>query len=130
MTSPYSFLDHSPGSEPVRTDPRVQAKIAPWAYVGFGLAALYLIVAVYELTGPSVFLGLWCIVVAVFSGLGGIQLRKENYDSTCLSWRIAGIMGLPLGLVLLIGCGFITVTIKKADDLEFQQMMDKEKSQV
>jgi len=67
--------------------------------------------------------------VAIASVIAGNLLRNRDYGTAWVLLRIAGILSLPAGIILLI-TGFITMNIlKKVADQEFREMLNKSKPQ-
>jgi hypothetical protein len=136
MGRQYSFLDKDKSTESANAEmePQVRAKINLWIYVSWAFAALYLIIAI-QLAKISIvedwsagFWSLYCIIIAIFSGVGGVLVKKKDYELAWMCWKIAGFLGLvPFGFVLLIGRFLTKKLIKKIEEQEFQKMLNKTK---
>jgi hypothetical protein len=79
-----------------------------WVIVGFVFAGIYLLVGIlqfarqpdlYKIVGPL------ALVIGVLLALGSLLALQQQYSSARVLWLIGGILGLPLGLVMIIGAG-------------------------
>jgi hypothetical protein len=117
-------------------DQKSQAYINRWVYVSWVIASLFLIAAVIEFftkvvaqgSLSSILLCLWGLIVALLSAGGGILYKNDYHDGARVCWAIAGFMSLPFGFVLWAGRKIISDYVKKIEDQEFQQMLDKSKN--
>ena len=81
--------------------------VGTWAcaIVGFVLAGLYLVAAIYLLSSHPVLdklIGIFVLVLCVLFALGSLLALQQQYSSARVLWLIGGILGLPLGLVMII----------------------------
>jgi hypothetical protein len=84
-----------------------------WVIVGFVFSLLYLVLAIYEFTAkPEVyeFVGTAGVVNCLLFGVGCLLVIMKKFSGARVCWLIGGIIGLPFGLVMIIGSG----QVKKA----------------
>ncbi len=70
--------------------------------VGFIFTAIYLIAGIYELSIEAAFIGVWCIIITVLFFIGTILVMQNQYSVARILWLIGGIMGIPLGIVMIV----------------------------
>jgi len=84
-----------------------------WAVVGFVFAALYLAIAIFAFTShPENYevIGALGVIICVLQGIGGVLALTRNYSAARVLMIIGGILGFPLGMVMVAGGN----SIKKA----------------
>jgi hypothetical protein len=84
-----------------------------WAVVGFVFAALYLAIAIFAFTShPENYevIGALGLTICVLQGMGGVLALTRNYSAARALMIIGGILGFPLGMVMVAGGN----SIKKA----------------
>ncbi len=70
--------------------------------VGFIFTAIYLFVGIYEFSIEAAFLGAWCVIISVLFFIGTILVMQDQYSVARVLWLIGGIMGIPLGIVMIV----------------------------
>ena len=76
-----------------------------WVITGWVFTALYAVIGFWQLSlgeGLSTLVGISALVTAALFGSGAMMAGKGNYGGAKVCWIIGGILGLPLGLVMLI----------------------------
>jgi hypothetical protein len=84
-----------------------------WAVVGFVFAALYLALAIFAITShPENYevIAALGLTICVLQGMGGVLALTRNYSAARILMIIGGILGFPLGMVMVAGGN----SIKKA----------------
>jgi len=82
--------------------------VRTWAIVGFVFAGIYLLVGIlFLLRQPTAdkFIGIVALVIGVLFALGSLLALEQQYSGARVLWTIGGILGLPLGLVMISGAG-------------------------
>jgi len=82
--------------------------VRTWAIVGFVFAGIYLLVGILQFfREPAAYklIGILVLVLCVLFALGSLLALEQQYSSARVLWLIGGILGLPLGLVMIIGAG-------------------------
>ena len=77
-----------------------------WAVVGFVFAALYLAIAIFAFTShPENYevIGALGLTICVLQGMGSILALMRKYSAARILMIIGGILGFPLGLVMVAG---------------------------
>jgi hypothetical protein len=79
-----------------------------WVIVGFVFAGFYLLVGIFFLLrGPATdkYIGIVALVIGVLFAFGSLLALEQQYAAARVLWLIGGILGLPLGLVMVGGAG-------------------------
>ncbi|MDI1337931.1 MAG: hypothetical protein PSU94_17255 [Lacunisphaera sp.] len=77
-----------------------------WIITGWVFSALYVIIGFSQLGGSGPLhtpVGISALICAALFGIGAYYLGQNNAKSAKICWIVGGILGLPLGLVMLIG---------------------------
>jgi len=77
-----------------------------WTIAGWVFAALYAVIGIFQFGKGdtiSTAVGVSAVLTAALFAIGAMLAGKANYGGAKVCWIIGGILGLPLGLVMLIG---------------------------
>ena len=89
------------GVESQQSQTRGKGGIKGFIIIGFIMTATYLIAGIHELRIGATFLGVWCIIITVLFFIGTILVMQNQYSVARILWLIGGIMGIPLGIVMI-----------------------------
>ncbi|HXE74906.1 MAG TPA: YIP1 family protein [Candidatus Xenobia bacterium] len=90
--------------------PAVPGRVKTWAYVAAGFAVFYLLVAIQQFwSRPFLYrvVGPFCLLICVLLALGCFLALNGQYKRARIALMIGGILGLPLGIVMLIAASKI-----------------------
>jgi len=78
-----------------------------WIIAGWIFTLIYCVIGLWQLNNGRGFLhvpvGISALVTAALFGAGAYLAGQNNFKPAKICWIIGGILGLPLGLVMLIG---------------------------
>jgi hypothetical protein len=89
------------GTESQQPQTRGKGGNKSFIIIGFIFTAIYLFAGIYELSIEAAFLGVWCLIITVLFFIGTILVMQNQYSVTRILWLIGGIMGIPLGFVMI-----------------------------
>lgn len=94
--------------------PHPEQTIKNWIVVGFVFTGIYALFALYffsKARRTEDYLFAWAVlIITLLFLIGVLSARSGNYSATRVCWLIGGILGIPLGLVMVVGSS----KIKKA----------------
>jgi len=127
MTEKYSLSlsskePESDDSEIMIMDSESEKKIRTWTIVGFVFSAIYFFVAILQFAIRSTFIGIACLVIGALFALGSIFALKREYFLTRRLYLIGGILGLPLGLVMIMASSIIKRTEELAEKKYLEEL--------
>ena len=109
-------------SELITMDSESEKKIRTWTIVGFVFSAIYFFVAILQFAMRSTFIGIACSVIGALFALGSIFALKREYFLTRRLYLIGGILGLPLGLVMIMASSIIKQTEELAEKKYLEEL--------
>lgn len=98
-------------SSPVMTP--LPKSVKTWAVVGFVFAGIYLLAAFVSFSmGAKAYqwIGFLVLIIGLLLGTGSVLALKQQYSLASLLLLIGGVMGLPLGIVMIAAAGQIRKT--------------------
>jgi hypothetical protein len=72
-----------------------------WFITGVVVTVFYFVFGIAQLAAERP-LFVWSLLVAIISLIGIIQYARHHYRATKICWITSGIMGIPLGILLII----------------------------
>lgn len=89
-----------------------------WFVIGIVMTVVYLI-AGFGLWNAGINSSIWFFLIAFLSIIGIIQYYRGRYEVTKVLWRISGVMGFPLGILLIVAgtqVGKLAAKVEPAGD--------------
>jgi len=82
-----------------------------WVIVGFAFSLFYFILSSEVSSGILTFSVVTC---GLLFGVGSLLIIINNFSAGRICWLIGGILGLPLGLVMVVGANVCNKIMKAA----------------
>ena len=101
-----------PQLNPSLPDPKKRARQAMIG--GLVFAGIYLYFGIYFQSNHKEFLGWFAIFNAVLFLLGSVLVLNGKHSPARVLWLIAGILGIPLGLVMIVLANRMAMAVKAA----------------
>lgn len=119
-----SELDDRVQPSPLGLDAASQKAVRTSAVVGLVFTAVYLYIGIQQLTSHaplSSAIGVACLLDATLFAVGSACALKTAYSAARVCYLIGGIMGLPLGLVMIFQGIRIKRIVAAAEQRQFEQ---------
>lgn len=90
---------------------------------GFIFTGIYVLAGIYLLSGNDPFevVGVFCFIIAGLFFFGSLAARGDNRPLARVLWLIGGILGIPLGLVMVGLANRMNAAIKAAEQARDEQ---------